>query len=248
MFNFLFFLNLCSIQFHAEYRRFGLKVTEKPPNFENFNVLVRKLHGLSNISYAICYIDPSDNELLPINNDANFGWALKTAPGILRIIIQRNQDIEHGMQTVSRDMNYSIANMLRQMPIKSNSPSISMPHNFCRVSAVIDADVLTTTQRRVRLHKNGGDKSLGFYIRDGTSVRHTLNGLEKHPGIFISHLVPGGLAETTGLLAVNDEIVEVNGIEVAGKNLDQVGAFIKILLIMVIIVCMCLGYRHDIGQ
>lgn len=47
-------------------------------------------------------------------------------------------------------------------------------------------------------------------------------GLEKVPGIFISRLVPGGLAESTGLLAVNDEVLEVNGIEVAGKSLDQV--------------------------
>lgn len=58
--------------------------------------------------------------------------------------------------------------------------------------------------------------------RDGTSFRVTANGLEKQPGIFISRLVPGGLAEGTGLLAVNDEVLEVNGIEVAGKSLDQV--------------------------
>ena len=30
------------------------------------------------------------------------------------------------------------------------------------------------------------------------------------------------MAESTGLLAVNDEVIEVNGIEVAGKTLDQV--------------------------
>lgn len=60
---------------------------------------------------------------------------------------------------------------------------------------------------------------------DGTSFRVTANGLEKQPGIFISRLVPGGLAESTGLLAVNDEVLEVNGIEVAGKTLDQVSFF-----------------------
>ena len=38
----------------------------------------------------------------------------------------------------------------------------------------------------------------------------------------LPRLVPGGLAESTGLLAVNDEVLEVNGIEVAGKSLDQV--------------------------
>lgn len=62
------------------------------------------------------------------------------------------------------------------------------------------------------------------YFRDGTSFRVTPNGLEKHPGIFISRLVPGGLAESTGLLAVNDEVLEVNGIEVVNKTLDQVSS------------------------
>ena len=70
-------------------------------------------------------------------------------------------------------------------------------------------------------------RPLGFYIRDGTSVRVTPAGLEKVPGIFISRLVPGGLAESTGLLAVNDEVLEVNGIEVAGKSLDQGGGNAK---------------------
>nr|XP_044990499.1 partitioning defective 6 homolog alpha isoform X5 [Jaculus jaculus]XP_044990500.1 partitioning defective 6 homolog alpha isoform X5 [Jaculus jaculus] len=54
------------------------------------------------------------------------------------------------------------------------------------------------------------------------SVRVAPQGLERVPGIFISRLVRGGLAESTGLLAVSDEILEVNGIEVAGKTLDQV--------------------------
>ena len=66
------------------------------------------------------------------------------------------------------------------------------------------------------------DLFTGFYIRDGTSVRVTPAGLEKVPGIFISRLLAGGLAESTGLLAVNDEVLEVNGIEVQGKSLDQV--------------------------
>jgi partitioning defective protein 6 len=97
-----------------------------------------------------------------------------------------------------------------------------MPHDFRRVSAIIDVDVIPESHRRVKLMKNGSDKPLGFYIRDGTSVRVTTHGLEKVPGIFISRLVPGGLAESTGLLAVNDEVLEVNGIEVTGKTLDQV--------------------------
>lgn len=82
--------------------------------------------------------------------------------------------------------------------------------------------IVPETCRRVRLLKHGSDKPLGFYIRDGTSLRVTAQGLEKQKGIFISRLVPGGLAESTGLLAVNDEVIEVNGIEVADKSLDQV--------------------------
>lgn len=106
--------------------------------------------------------------------------------------------------------------------MKTKAPSISIPHDFRQVSAIIDVDIVPETHRRVRLLKHGSDKPLGFYIRDGTSVRVTASGLEKQPGIFISRLVPGGLAESTGLLAVNDEVIEVNGIEVAGKTLDQV--------------------------
>ncbi|KAL2104141.1 hypothetical protein ACEWY4_001009 [Coilia grayii] len=99
---------------------------------------------------------------------------------------------------------------------------ISLPRDFRPVSSIIDVDILPETHRRVRLYKHGQEKPLGFYIRDGSSVRVTPQGLEKVPGIFISRLVPGGLAESTGLLAVNDEVLEVNGIEVAGKSLDQV--------------------------
>lgn len=100
--------------------------------------------------------------------------------------------------------------------------TIGAPQDFRRVAAIVDTDLLPDTVRRVKLLKQSSDRPLGFYIRDGTSVRVTPYGLEKVPGIFISRLVPGGLAEGTGLLSVNDEIIEVNGIEVCGKSLDQV--------------------------
>lgn len=74
---------------------------------------------------------------------------------------------------------------------------------------------------RVRLIRTGS-KPLGFYIRDGFSMRATPTGVQRVPGIFISRLLPGGLAESTGLLDVKDEVIEVNGIEVFGKTLDQV--------------------------
>lgn len=103
-------------------------------------------------------------------------------------------------------------------------PSIGMPEDFRQVSSIIDVDIVPETCRRVRIVKHGSDRPLGFYIRDGTYKRMNAQGqMELVTGIFISRLVPGGLAESTGLLAVNDEVLEVNGIQVThGKTLDQV--------------------------
>lgn len=99
---------------------------------------------------------------------------------------------------------------------------ISLPEDFRPVSAIIDVDILPDKYRRIRLNKHKCSKPLGFYIKDGRSLRVTPTGVEQVPGVFISRLMPGGLAESTGLLSVSDEVIEVNGIEVAGKTLDQV--------------------------
>lgn len=133
-------------------------------------------------------------------------------------------DYTFGTNSLTRKKNTVLsAVLLRPDPNRKKPPVIiSLPRDFRPVSSIIDVDILPETHRRVRLYKHGQEKPLGFYIRDGSSVRVTPQGLEKVPGIFISRMVPGGLAESTGLLAVNDEVLEVNGIEVAGKSLDQV--------------------------
>ena len=129
----------------------------------------------------------------------------------------------NGYGTLGSRRRNPLLNKLIQSDVKLRPAfAISLPEDFRRVSAIIDVDVIPETKRRVKLMKNGSDKPLGFYIRDGSSVRVTMNGLVKVAGIFISRLVAGGLAETTGLLAVNDEVLEVNGIDVGGKTLDQV--------------------------
>ena len=126
------------------------------------------------------------------------------------------------IELMLEDMNLIAKKQKRGVAPAHTATQISAPHDFRVVSSIVDADMLPDTIRRVKLLKHSSDRPLGFYIRDGTSVRVTPYGLEKVPGIFISRLVPGGLAEGTGLLAVNDEILEVNGIEVVGKSLDQV--------------------------
>ncbi|KAM7320557.1 hypothetical protein ACRRTK_021000 [Alexandromys fortis] len=144
------------------------------------------------------------------------------SPGQWRL--KRSEEADHysfGTGTLSRKKKVLVT--LRDEGLRRRTHlNISMPHDFRPVSSIIDVDILPETHRRVRLYRHGCEKPLGFYIRDGTSVRVTPHGLEKVPGIFISRMVPGGLAESTGLLAVNDEVLEVNGIEVAGKTLDQV--------------------------
>ncbi|CAH0551095.1 unnamed protein product [Brassicogethes aeneus] len=207
----------------AEFRRFCL---EKDSNskFDEFRSLIERLHHLKDIAFLVSYIDPSDQDLLPINNDDNLRKALVNAKPLLRVIVQRKGDSLEELNGYGTMKHRNLISTILGggTPGRVKPLAISNPHDFRQVSAIIDVDIVPETCRRVRLLKHGSDKPLGFYIRDGTSVKVTQNGLEKIPGIFISRLVPGGLAESTGLLAVNDEVLEVNGIEVSGKTLDQV--------------------------
>ncbi|XP_040432375.1 partitioning defective 6 homolog beta [Cygnus olor] len=210
-------------KFGAEFRRFSLE-RSKPGKFEEFYGLLQHVHKIPNVDVLVGYTDVH-GDLLPINNDDNYHKAVSTANPLLRIFIQRKEDADYsafGTDTMTRKKNV-LSNVLRPDNHKKKPHIvISMPQDFRPVSSIIDVDILPETHRRVRLYKYGTDKPLGFYIRDGSSVRVTPHGLEKVPGIFISRLVPGGLAQSTGLLAVNDEVLEVNGIEVSGKSLDQV--------------------------
>ncbi|KAG5875961.1 hypothetical protein JTB14_034384 [Gonioctena quinquepunctata] len=63
----------------------------------------------------------------------------------------------------------------------------------------------------VALSKLGG--SLGFSIIGGTDHSSVPFGA-KEPGIFISHMVPGGIAAKCGKLRVGDRILKVNGTDV----------------------------------
>uniref|UniRef100_A0A452VJM8 Par-6 family cell polarity regulator beta n=1 Tax=Ursus maritimus TaxID=29073 RepID=A0A452VJM8_URSMA len=207
----------------SEFRRFSLE-RSKPGKFEEFYGLLQHVHKIPNVDVLVGYAD-IHGDLLPINNDDNYHKAVSTANPLLRIFIQKKEEADYsafGTDTLIKKKNV-LTNVLRpDNHRKKPHIVISMPQDFRPVSSIIDVDILPETHRRVRLYKYGTEKPLGFYIRDGSSVRVTPHGLEKVPGIFISRLVPGGLAQSTGLLAVNDEVLEVNGIEVSGKSLDQV--------------------------
>nr|XP_033799344.1 partitioning defective 6 homolog alpha isoform X1 [Geotrypetes seraphini] len=231
-------------KFDAEFRRFAIK-RSSAGGFQDFYRLIQTVHQIPFMDVLLGYTD-IHGDLLPINNDDNFHKALTSANPLLRIIIQK-RDVPRSVKWLLKekcsfpvsqvsfepeaDTSVFVTNSLQRRKKGLLRPThqrckphlfIGMPQDFRQISSIIDVDILPETHRRVRLHKHGSDKPLGFYIRDGISVRVTPQGVEKVPGIFISRLVKGGLAESTGLLAVNDEILEVNGIDVAGKSLDQV--------------------------
>lgn len=211
-------------KFGAEFRRFSLD-RSKPGRFDEFYGLLQHVHRIPNVDLLVGYAD-IHGDLLPINNDDNYHKAISTASPLLRLFLQRKEEADYtAFETDSSARKKTVlsAVLLRADNNRKKPPVIiSLPRDFRPVSSIIDVDILPETHRRVRLYKHGQEKPLGFYIRDGSSVRVTPQGLEKVPGIFISRMVPGGLAESTGLLAVNDEVLEVNGIEVSGKSLDQV--------------------------
>ncbi|XP_062699732.1 protein lap4 isoform X3 [Aedes albopictus] len=73
----------------------------------------------------------------------------------------------------------------------------------------------TFTETEVVLPKDQG--SLGFSIIGGTDHSCTPFGAHE-PGIFISHIVPGGIAALSGKLRMGDRILKVNGTDVTGAT------------------------------
>lgn len=98
-------------KFDAEFRRFSINRSQFE-TFESFRELLEEVHQLKGghsssnksehngggggVSYPfhISYIDPKDNDLLPINNTVNYLRALQTAKPLLRLVIQRQGELE----------------------------------------------------------------------------------------------------------------------------------------------------------
>ena len=80
----------------------------------------------------------------------------------------------------------------------------------------------------VRSSRDEGENSapIGFYIREGFNVQvrsdRGSEALDKVPGVFVSRIVSGSLADTSGLISVGDELLDINNVPVAGKSLDEV--------------------------
>lgn len=193
-----------------------------------FKSFIETVHSLYNIPFTLCYTNYA-GDLLPITNDENFRKALESSHPYLQLLIQRKGESWEEKYGYGTDLNDRKRKGLSVLIPTNNTRgsrrnyNISNPEDFRQVSSIIDVHIVPPTYRRVRLCKYGDmDRSLGFYIREKTSSRITSQGLVNYNSVVISKLLEGGLAQSTGLLAIDDEVIEVNGIEVYGKTLDQV--------------------------
>lgn len=249
----MFYDNFVSIKskIGVEYRRYAVGY-KNLKSFEDFYKTIESFHHLSALPFVIFYLD-DEGIPLPINNSINLAKAIKSAKlissyskghycnnnnnnnnNIVEPTIARVRPYLKLIIEKKENYLYHNGNLPGKYKKKQNSrgfisdqsprPAIGVPEDFRKVSSIIDVHEVPATLRRVRINKHGSGRPLGFYIRDGTYRRINSRGhVEVVMGIFISRLVPGGLAESTGLLAVNDEVLEVNGIQVnQGKTLEQV--------------------------
>ncbi|XP_061432130.1 partitioning defective 6 homolog beta-like [Lethenteron reissneri] len=176
---------------------------------------------------VVCYT-VSDGSLLPITNSHNFAKAIAGAAPLLRITVTIADDAQLATAAVSSSAiaKRGVFSGLRGRdgaPHASRLP-VGPPRDFHPLSSLIDVDVLPASLRRVRLYRHGSARPLGFYVADRSADGRARLGGRGGAGVFISRLLPGGLAASSGLLSVGDRVLEVNGAPVAGKGLDEVTA------------------------
>ncbi|XP_074033149.1 scribble planar cell polarity protein isoform X6 [Leptinotarsa decemlineata] len=114
------------------------------------------------------------------------------------------------LNSIAGEPTLNPAQATNMMPPTSNQPNMSdyeqNNHTKASSNSSLDDDA-----QDVALSKLGG--SLGFSIIGGTDHSSIPFGA-KEPGIFISHMVPGGTAAKCGKLRVGDRILKVNGTDV----------------------------------
>ncbi|XP_010610561.1 partitioning defective 6 homolog alpha isoform X3 [Fukomys damarensis] len=189
-------------KFDAEFRRFALP-RASVSCFQEFSRLLRAVHQIQGLDVLLGYTD-AHGDLLPLTNDDSLHRALASGPPPLRLLVQKRAEADSStLAFASNSLQRRKKGLLLRpvAPLRTRPPLlIGLPQDFRQVSSVIDVDLLPETHRRVRLHKHGSDRPLGFYIRDGMSVRVAPQGLERVPGIFISRLDLGLLSPTVMMM------------------------------------------------
>lgn len=77
-------------QFQAEFRRFALR-RDECKEFQEFKDLLESTHSLQDFYFSIYYRHPQHGDLLPINNNENYLFALGTALPLLRLFLQKGK-------------------------------------------------------------------------------------------------------------------------------------------------------------
>ncbi|XP_023710095.1 protein scribble homolog isoform X5 [Cryptotermes secundus] len=151
----------------------------------------------------------------------------KTKPQLAKKIpepIKTSRDVETRKQTVHttliRDQNglgFSISGGKGSPPYKDKSDAIYVSRITEGGAAEKDGKLLVGDRviSEVTLVKEGG--SLGFSIIGGIDHSCMPFGASE-PGIFISHVVPGGIAARSGKLRMGDRILKVNGEDVTKSS------------------------------
>jgi len=131
-------------KFDAEFRRFSIDGA-KFATFESFQELLGQVHLLKvdsdgQTAFQVFYVDPKDNDLLPITNTDNYRRALQSARPLLRLVIQRNGECEQNYyrRNVAGGGSSFMTSMLggTPKPHKAVIP-ISKPTEFRQVSGPI---------------------------------------------------------------------------------------------------------------
>lgn len=167
----------------------------------------------------------------------------RSLPEINQVVMPTDDNsVEYKVKTkrgssIKEDRSNIISKFLRRLPSSASSNKkrlVINPLDDLRcVSQVIGFEELSENIRRIRLCKRNSDEKFGLYIRDGYSnsieenseVTNSYN--KRTQGVFVSRFIPGGLAELSGLLSINDEIIAINGTSVKGIPLTEVYAMMR---------------------
>ncbi|KAL7677173.1 hypothetical protein ACOME3_003416 [Neoechinorhynchus agilis] len=211
-------------RFNNEYSRFAVDFNQFS-DFEEFNRYVCGMNGIDmdtyeskNSSFHVFYSDIRNQSMLPVTNEHNFARMVNQYVDnherrLLRIYVV---NIDLGSTSVGNAMPTS-----KYIRFRQNLP-IRCLNDLRVVGSLINDNTLPTNCRKVHLHRDDPKMNLGFYIRKGQGLSKESLLSEVSEGIFVSKLLPGALAERCGLLSINDEIIEVNGILIDGMAVSEV--------------------------
>ncbi|KHJ46467.1 Hsp90 protein [Trichuris suis] len=127
-------------------------------------------------------------------------------------LLSRQQEMRRAMGTDG--ISYASSFAPYQMPEPTAEGRSFGSHQTVEYPAP-SAEVISRSPRRISLNK--GPSGLGFNIVGG----------EDGEGIYISYILPGGVADVSGLLRKGDQLLEVNGIDLRNATHEEAAAALK---------------------